>query len=47
MVIIFVVGFMHNVLAHVKKAVWCCYKAIHGPAGFSFGLYLLPTKNVC
>ena len=29
-----------------KKAVWRWYKAIRGPADFSFGLLLLSTKNV-
>ena len=33
---------MRNAL---EKAVWHWYKAIRGPAGFSFSLFLLPTKN--
>ena len=28
-----------------KKAVWRWYKVIRGPAGFSFSLLLLLTKN--
>ena len=41
-------GFVCNALAHVEKSrlVPAWYKAIRDPARFSFGLTLLPTRNV-
>ena len=40
------VGIVRYALVHIGKPVWCWYKAMHGPAGFSFGLLLQPTWNV-